>query len=125
MSLETSSTPGSVDDSAGPPTVGPAGTVLRHVEANGLRFAHFEAGNGPLALLVHGFPDTPHGWRELIGPLVDAGYRVVAPFTRGYAPTEIPQDRVIPLDTLAADVIALIDALGESSAVLVLSLIHI
>lgn len=101
------------------PTPGPAGTTSTYVDANGLRFACFEAGTGPLALLVHGFPDTPHGWRDLIGPLVDAGYRVVAPFTRGYAPTEVPTDRVITLDDLATDVLALIEALGEERAVLV------
>jgi len=102
-----------------PPATGPAGTTLRRVEANGLRFAYFEAGEGPLALLVHGFPDTPHGWRHLIPVLRDQGYRVVAPFTRGYAPTEVPEQRAIPLETLARDVLALIEALGAERAVLV------
>ncbi|MCA9619853.1 MAG: alpha/beta hydrolase [Myxococcales bacterium] len=96
----------------------PAGTTLRHVEANGLDFAYFEGGEGPLALLVHGFPDTPHGWRDLIPTLLQAGYRVVAPFTRGYAPTEVPAERDIPLEVLADDLVALVSAVGAERAVL-------
>ncbi|MCB9595271.1 MAG: alpha/beta hydrolase [Sandaracinaceae bacterium] len=92
---------------------------LRYVKANGLRFAYLEAGEGPLALLVHGFPDTPHGFRELVPALVSAGYRVVAPYTRGYAPTEIPATRVTRIDELATDVLALVEALGHRSCVLV------
>lgn len=90
-----------------------------HVEANGLRFAYLEAGRGPLALLLHGFPDTPHGWAELIPALCDAGYRVVAPFTRGYAPTQVPDTRVTVLEELAEDALALIEVLGHESAVVV------
>ena len=85
--------------------------------ANGLRFAYLEAGpaTGPLALLLHGFPDTAHGWAHLMPALADAGYHVVAPFTRGYAPTEAP-DRPATLDDLAADAGALIEAVGHDKA---------
>ncbi|MCE2808157.1 MAG: alpha/beta hydrolase [Actinobacteria bacterium] len=50
--------------------------------------------SGPLALCLHGFPDTAHGWRYLLPALADAGYRAVAPFMRGYAPTSM---RPLPL----------------------------
>lgn len=93
--------------------------TIHHVTANGLRFAYLEAGQGPLALLLHGFPDTPHGWSHVMPALAAAGYRVVAPFTRGYAPTEVPAKRVITLEDLAADALALIEALGHTEAVLV------
>lgn len=101
-----------------------ADDALHHVQANGLRFAYLEAGNEPsserpLALLVHGFPDTPHGFAELMPALAGAGYRVVAPYTRGYAPTEIPATKLTRLEELASDVLALIDALGHRSCVLV------
>lgn len=48
--------------------------------------------NGPIALCLHGFPDTPYGWREVAPRLVESGWRVVAPFMRGYAPSSIPAD---------------------------------
>lgn len=92
---------------------------VHYVSANGLRFAYFEAGQGPLALLLHGFPDTPHGWRPVMAALAGAGYRAVAPFTRGYAPTEVPATRATTIEELAADALALIEALGHDSAILV------
>ena len=46
--------------------------------------------DGPIALCLHGFPDTAHGWRKVAPRLVDSGWRVVAPFMRGYAPSSIP-----------------------------------
>jgi pimeloyl-ACP methyl ester carboxylesterase len=88
------------------------------VHANGLRFAYLAQGTGPLVLLVHGFPDTAYTWDRTLPALAQAGYRAVAPFTRGYHPTEIPAG---PFDTetLARDVLALIEALGETTAVVV------
>lgn len=91
---------------------------LRHIEVNGLRFAYFEEGEGPLALLLHGFPDTPHTWSHLRPTLAARGYRVVTPFMRGYAPTEIPK-RDTDMETLAHDVLGLIDALGSKHALVI------
>jgi pimeloyl-ACP methyl ester carboxylesterase len=85
---------------------------LRTVQANGLRFAYFEEGSGPLVLLVHGFPDTPHTWDAVRPALAAAGFRAVTPFTRGYAPTEIPKEEAFDPDTLGRDVLGLIEALG-------------
>ncbi len=92
---------------------------LQHVQANGLRFAYFEEGRGPLVLLLHGFPDTPHTWDTVRPALAAAGYRAVTPFLRGYAPTEIPSEEAYDSDTLGRNAVALIEALGERQAVLV------
>ena len=90
------------------------------VSANGLRFATLEMGSGPLALCLHGFPDTAHTWRHLLPQLADAGFRAVAPFLRGYAPTEVPADGRYQAGALIADADALHDALGgDGDAVLV------
>lgn len=91
----------------------------RFVTARGIEFAYLEQGTGPLVLLVHGFPDTAHGWDATMPALAQAGYRVVAPFTRGIHPTAIPADGKYDIETLGRDVLALIDALGEKHAVVV------
>jgi pimeloyl-ACP methyl ester carboxylesterase len=85
------------------------------VEANGISFATLEAGEGPLVLLLHGFPDNAWTWEHQLSSLAQEGYRAVAPFLRGYAPTEVPSE---PFDTadMASDVRALVEALGERSA---------
>jgi len=77
-------------------------------------------GEGPLALCLHGFPDSPWTYRYLLPELAKAGYRAVAPFMRGYAPTEVPADGRYQTSTLAADVVALHGALGgDARAVLI------
>jgi pimeloyl-ACP methyl ester carboxylesterase len=91
---------------------------LRHVEANGLRFAYLEEGQGPLVLLLHGFPDTARSWDHVRPRIAAKGYRVVSPWMRGYAPTAIP-DRDADLETIGRDALALIEALGERSAIIV------
>jgi pimeloyl-ACP methyl ester carboxylesterase len=93
---------------------------LGTVDANGLRFAFLEWGKttDPLALLLHGFPDTAHTWDELGPVIAAAGFRVVAPFSRGYAPTSLPP-RDADVETLGADVVALIAALGAEHAVVI------
>lgn len=86
----------------------------RFVQANGLRFAYLQDGpaDGPLALLLHGFPDTAHTWRHLLPRLAALGYRAVAPWMRGYAPTAPHDGRAVDGATLAADANALHRALG-------------
>jgi epoxide hydrolase 4 len=83
----------------------------------GLHYA--EAGEGPLVVLLHGFPEFWYGWREQIEPLAAAGFRVVAPDMRGYNLSSKP-DGVAAYDTepLAADVRGLILERGEQSALL-------
>ena len=62
--------------------------TLQTVEANGITFSYIEEGQGPLILLFHGYPETARSWKAVQIRLAAAGYRVVAPFTRGYPPTE-------------------------------------
>jgi pimeloyl-ACP methyl ester carboxylesterase len=92
----------------------------RTVTANRLQFGVLEAGSGPLALCLHGFPDSAHTWRYLLPALADAGFHAVAPFMRGYAPTGIPEDGRFGLGALVADAISLHEVLGgDDRAVLV------
>ena len=91
-----------------------------HVEVNGLRLHVAEQGEGPLVLLLHGFPESWYSWRHQFAPLAEAGYRVVAPDQRGYARS----DRAANVDEysmpyLVGDVVALIAALGAEDAVVV------
>jgi pimeloyl-ACP methyl ester carboxylesterase len=87
---------------------------LRTVPVNGLNFSYFDAGpaDGPLALCLHGFPDTAHTWRFLLPELAANGFHAVAPFLRGYAPTEIPADGHYQIGALISDTNALHEALG-------------
>jgi pimeloyl-ACP methyl ester carboxylesterase len=92
----------------------------RTVIANGVPFGVVEAGSGPLALCLHGFPDSAHSWRYLLPALADAGFHAVAPFMRGYAPTGIPADGCFGLGALVADAVRLHDVLGgDDQAVLI------
>jgi pimeloyl-ACP methyl ester carboxylesterase len=90
------------------------------VRANGLEFGVLEAGSGPLALCLHGFPDAAHTWRYLLPALAGAGFHAVAPFMRGYAPTAVPADGAYQVGALVADVVALHEVLGgDGNAVLI------
>src|SRR5271154_1566730 len=92
----------------------------RTVTANRLQFGVLEAGSGPLALCLHGFPDSARTWRYLLPALAGAGFHAVAPFMRGYAPTEIPEDGCFGLGALVADAVGLHDVLGgDDRAVLI------
>jgi pimeloyl-ACP methyl ester carboxylesterase len=99
------------------------GLGLRHrtLTANGVRLHAVEAGpeDGPLLLLLHGFPEFWYGWRRQIGPLAAAGFRVLAPDQRGYNHSDKPRRvSAYGLDTLVADVMGLIDAAGAEKAFL-------
>jgi pimeloyl-ACP methyl ester carboxylesterase len=90
------------------------------IEANGIEFGFLEAGSGPLALCLHGFPDSAYTWRHLLPELARAGFRAVAPFMRGYAPTAVAADGCYQLGALVADTVALHEALeGDERAVLI------
>lgn len=84
-----------------------------NVDANGVTFEYLQAGEGPLALCMHGFPDSPYTYRHLLLELADAGFHAVAPFVRGYAPTTLPGQRTrTHTSVLVNDQIALATALG-------------
>ena len=70
--------------------------------------------DGPIALCLHGFPDTAYGWRMIAPLLVDAGWRVVAPFMRGYAPSSIPTDGNYHVGVLIDDALQVLDAAGPT-----------
>ena len=90
---------------------------MNHLRANGLDFAYLEKGDGPLVILLHGFPDTAQTWEHQMSALADAGYRAVAPYLRGYYPTAIPQNGFYDKATLATDVAELIKQLGGGKPV--------
>jgi pimeloyl-ACP methyl ester carboxylesterase len=90
----------------------------RDVSANGVRLHAAEAGEGPLVLLLHGFPQFWWSWRHQLTGLAATGLRVVAPDLRGYGASDKPP-RGYDLPTAAADAAAVIRALGETDAVVV------
>src|SRR5450432_1874135 len=90
----------------------------RSVSANGTRFHLAESGDGPLVLLLHGFPQFWWTWREQLSSLSQAGYRVVAPDLRGYGGSDKPP-RGYDLVTAASDAAGLVRSLGEANAVVV------
>jgi len=87
--------------------------TLKYVQANGVRFAYLEQGNGPLVMFMHGFPDNAWSYRKQLQVFADAGYRAVSPFLRGYAPTEIPADGIFDPIALGKDLEALVAALSD------------
>src|SRR4051812_26188016 len=88
-----------------------------YAEVGDQRLHYVEAGEGPLVVLLHGFPEFWFGWRRQIEPLAAAGFRVVAPDTRGYNLSSKPEGfKDYAVDLLAADIRDLISALGEESA---------
>jgi len=87
------------------------------IDANGIRFHCLTGGEGPIVLLLHGFPQFSHEYRYLIPALAKAGYRAVAPDMRGFGETtRPPRIEDYALQTLGDDVAALIEALGETKA---------
>jgi pimeloyl-ACP methyl ester carboxylesterase len=96
------------------------GPVTKTVQTNGLSFPVVDYGSGPAVLLLHGFPDDRHLWRYQVGPLADAGFRVIAPDLRGFgdAPRPVdPKEYGIPL--VVRDVLGILDAIGVQRVQLV------
>ena len=91
----------------------------RFVETNGIRMHIAEQGRGPLVLLCHGFPESWYSWRHQLRALAEAGFHAVAPDMRGYGQTDRPEaiDQYTLLH-LVGDMVGLLDALGETQAVI-------
>jgi pimeloyl-ACP methyl ester carboxylesterase len=92
----------------------------RTIDTNGIKMHIAEAGQGPLVLLLHGFPELWYAWRHQLPALAEAGYHAVAPDVRGYGGTDAPA--VVESYTMrnhAADAVGVLDALGEKTAVVV------
>ncbi len=93
---------------------------LQYFETNGIRVRAAVAGSGPLVIFVHGWPELWYSWRHQLGALEEAGYRAVAMDVRGYGGSDKPDPvEAYTMRELTADVVGLIDALGEQQAVLV------
>ncbi|WP_163511668.1 alpha/beta fold hydrolase [Fodinicola acaciae] len=97
-------------------------TEIRHrtIDANGLRMAVAEAGEGPLVVLLHGFPESWYSWRHQLVAFAEAGFHAVAPNQRGYPGTDQPADIAdYTILHLVGDVVGLIGALGAPDALVV------
>ena len=96
---------------------------LSHGEAEvggGIHLHYVEAGEGPLVVLLHGFPEFWYSWRHQIAPLAQAGYHVVAPDMRGYGLSDKPQSwRAYETGLLAEDIAGLVRSFGEQDAIVV------
>lgn len=90
----------------------------REISANGMRFHAAEMGDGPLVLLLHGFPQFWWSMRHQMEALAQAGYRAVAPDLRGYGASDKPP-RGYDAFTLASDVAGMVRALGSADAVVI------
>lgn len=85
----------------------------KFISIDGVDYCYLEAGEGQMVLLIHGYPDNAYSWEHQIRLLADSGYRVIAPFTRGYAPTKTPRGSYFDRATLALDMVNFIDKLND------------
>src|SRR5512139_3483673 len=93
-----------------------------YVNANGIRLHVVQDGpeDGPLVILLHGFPEFWYGWKEYIGPLASAGFRVLVPDQRGYNLSDKPKGiAAYHIDYLTQDVLALLHSVGREKVFLV------
>ncbi len=91
----------------------------RTVETNGIRMHVAEQGTGPLVIMCHGFPESWYSWRHQLAALAGAGFHAVAPDMRGYGQTDAPAEiERYTLLHLVGDMVGLVGALGEKSAVI-------
>jgi pimeloyl-ACP methyl ester carboxylesterase len=100
----------------------PGATAMtpRMIDTNGIQLEAFEQGEGPVVLLLHGFPESAYSWRHQLPALAQAGYRAIAPNQRGYAGSDQPgaiEDYDVP--TLVRDAVGVLDAIGAEDAVVV------
>ena len=92
----------------------------RIIESNGIHLNIAEQGDGPVALLAHGWPESWYSWRHQLGALAAAGFHAVAPDMRGYGKSDAPEaiDKYT-LFHLVGDMVGVLDALGAEKAVIV------
>src|SRR6478609_210629 len=89
-------------------------------EVNGIRMHYIDEGQGPLVILLHGFPYLWYMWRRQIGALTEAGFRVVVPDLRGFGQTDRPDSiEAYDMSQSVGDMVGLMAALGETSAVII------
>jgi pimeloyl-ACP methyl ester carboxylesterase len=92
----------------------------RHIATNGIRLHIAEAGEGPLVLLLHGWPELWYSWRHQLPALAEAGYHAVAPDVRGYGQSDKPEPiEAYAMKVILQDYLGLLDAFGEEHAVVI------
>ena len=90
----------------------------RDIQGDDCRLSVTVAGEGPLLILMHGWPELALSWRHLVAPLVAAGYQVVVPDMRGYGASDKPDDPLAyRLDVIARDMDAIARALNADAFV--------
>ena len=97
-------------------------TELTHrmVETNGIKIHLAEQGEGPVVLMLHGFPESWYSWRHQLPALADAGYHVICPDVRGYGQSDAPEAiEAYSMKQLTADAVGILDALDIENAVVV------
>jgi pimeloyl-ACP methyl ester carboxylesterase len=93
---------------------------MRFIESNGIKMRIEEDGRGPLVLLLHGWPESWYSWRHQLPALAAAGFHAVAPDMRGFGKTDKPAAVAdYDIQHLTADIVGIIDALGEKTAVVI------
>jgi pimeloyl-ACP methyl ester carboxylesterase len=90
----------------------------RDILTNGIRMHYVTQGEGPLVVLLHGFPEFWYSWRHQIPLLAEMGYQVVAPDLRGYNDSDKPRTGY-DVETLLRDIVGLIKGLGAEKAIIV------
>lgn len=92
----------------------------RAIATNGIRLHVLEQGEGPVVLLLHGFPELAYSWRYQLPALAAAGYHAIAPDLRGYGASDKPAGvEQYDIHHLVADLIGLLDAVGAERAAVV------
>ena len=97
----------------------PARFRVRVSNAPGFRYATVDEGDGPVLLLVHGWPETKRIWWRNVAPLVGAGFRVLAPDLRGFGESDVAPDGFSDVASHSRDLAALLDELGVPRVVLI------
>jgi pimeloyl-ACP methyl ester carboxylesterase len=97
----------------------PTSPAFQTIRTNGVKLRCVVEGEGPLVLMIHGWPESWYSWRHQIGPIRDAGYRVVIPDVRGYGGSDKPQPvEAYDMQSMIGDVLGLIDHFGQARAML-------
>ena len=97
-----------------------SGITLRSIESNGITLRIAEQGEGPLVIMLHGFPESWYSWRHQLPALAEAGYHAVAPDLRGYGKSDKPESiQAYDIVQLTADIVGIVDAMGQETAVVV------
>lgn len=92
----------------------------RRIATNGIELKIAEQGEGPLVLLLHGFPESWYSWRHQFAPIAEAGFKCVAPDMRGYGNSDAPGDiGAYNQVEVVNDIVGLVSALGYETAIVI------